>query len=142
MTGKTDRIERARMEADQARQRLTSTMGALQHRLRPATLMSNAWGGVKEKSGAVADGALEAVKARPVTVSGIVAAVALFLAREPIRELISDLCARKNEGESSENAAEPVAAISPEPHKKHVIAAPAAVARRATGRTKTQGASA
>lgn len=91
MKNGTDRIQRARVEADAARRQLASSLGALQHRLRPGTLMSHAWDGVREKGSAVADGAVEAVKSRPLAVSGVIAAAALFFAREPIRALIADL---------------------------------------------------
>lgn len=83
------RIERAKAEAELARNRLTSTMGALQYRLRPGNLASDAWAGVKEKSGEMADDALQAVKDRPAAASGILAAIALFLARDPIRSTVS-----------------------------------------------------
>ena len=83
------RIERAKAEAELARNRLTSTLGALQYRLRPGNLASDAWTGVKEKSGEMADDALQAVKDRPVAASGILAAIALFLARDPIRSTVS-----------------------------------------------------
>lgn len=84
-----DRLEQAKIEAERAKKRLTSTMGALQYRLKPATLASDAWHGVKEKSGALADDALQAVKDRPVTASGILAALVIFLARDPLWEAIS-----------------------------------------------------
>jgi ElaB/YqjD/DUF883 family membrane-anchored ribosome-binding protein len=83
------RIERAKAEAELARNRLSSTLGALQYRLRPGNLASDAWTGVKGKSGEMADDALQAVKDRPVAASGILAAIALFLARDPIRSTVS-----------------------------------------------------
>ena len=97
MTLSTDRIERARMESERARKQLASTMGALQHRLRPATLMSSAWDGVREKSEALAEDAVQAVKDRPLAFSGVGAAVLLFLAREPIRRAIAGLWPAKED---------------------------------------------
>lgn len=82
------RLAQAKYEAEQARKRLAATTGTLQHRLHPSTLASNAWDGVREKSGELAEDAIHAVADRPVKVSGIVAAVALFLAREPILSAI------------------------------------------------------
>lgn len=87
----TARIERARAEAELAKQRLSSTAGALQQRLRPGSLASEAWHGVRDKSGELADEALQAVKDRPGTVSGIFAAIVIFLAREPLWEAVSGL---------------------------------------------------
>lgn len=91
------RIERAKSEADLAKNRLTSTMGALQYRLRPGNLANDAWNGVKEKSGAIADDALQAVKDRPVTASGVLAAIVLFLARGPIRSTVSGFFREEDE---------------------------------------------
>jgi Protein of unknown function (DUF3618) len=84
-------LTRARREAEQARRRLASTLAELQERLKPGTLASNAWEGVKDKSGAIADDAVEAVRSRPVIVSAVLAAFTLFLARSPLRSAASRL---------------------------------------------------
>ncbi len=89
MTLSADNIERAKIEAEQARKQLANTLGAVQYRLRPANLMSDAWDGVRDKSSALADDAVQAVKDRPAAASGVVAAVAIFLAREPILKAVS-----------------------------------------------------
>lgn len=82
------RLAQAKYEAEQARRLLASTAGELQHRLHPSTIAHNAWDGVRERSGEIAEDAIHAVKERPVKASGVVAAVALFLAREPILSAI------------------------------------------------------
>jgi hypothetical protein len=92
-----DRIEAARIEAERSRKRLSSTLGALQYRLRPATLAGDAWQGVKDKSGEMTDTAVQAVKDRPVTTSGILAAVALFLARKPLKAVVRDYFSDKED---------------------------------------------
>ena len=81
----------ARREAEAARRRLTATMSELQQRLKPATLATNAWEGVKDKSGELAEDAVQAVKARPVAVSAVLAAFTLFLARAPIKSAVTSL---------------------------------------------------
>lgn len=86
----TLRLEHAKADAESARKRLASTMGALQLRLKPANLASEAWSGVKEKSGELADDAVQAVKDKPVAASGIFAALLLFFARKPIGHAITD----------------------------------------------------
>lgn len=86
-----ERVELARRNVVTARARLESTLGALQHRLRPGNLAGEAWDGVKDKSADLADGALQAVKKRPAAVSAVVGALALFLAREPLKRGISRL---------------------------------------------------
>jgi hypothetical protein len=88
-------ITRARREAELARRKLMGGIGELQDRLKPGNIANHAWEGVKERSTGLADDAVEAVKARPVIVSAALGAVTLFLARQPIREAVSALFARK-----------------------------------------------
>jgi hypothetical protein len=84
-------IVRAKRETEVARRRLIETASELQERLRPGTIASNAWEGVKDKGGELADGAAEAVRARPVAVGSALAAFTLFLARRPIKSAVSRL---------------------------------------------------
>nr|WP_295370190.1 hypothetical protein [uncultured Sphingosinicella sp.] len=88
-------LERAQYEVEIAKRRFNSTVGALQYRLKPANIATQAWSGVRDKSseaadGAmhsvneVADGAVKAVKDRPVAASGVAAAVLVFLLRAPL----------------------------------------------------------
>ena len=101
----------ARREAEAARRRLTATVGELQQRLKPATLATNAWEGVKDKSGELADDAVQAVKSRPVAVSAVLAAVTLFLARAPIKSAVSSLFS----GDDEEPQAAPPVHIAHKP---------------------------
>lgn len=86
MTGGPEqtKIEAAKMEAERARKRLGATMITLQQRLKPGSLADQAWSGVKDRGSELADGAVEAVRARPAAAAGAVAALFLFLARRPI----------------------------------------------------------
>ncbi len=104
-----DRLAQAKYEAKQARVRLVATAGALQDRLHPAHLASNAWQGVREKSGELAEDAIQAVRERPVKASGVVAGIALFLARDSIRSLVSSLLNRENEQDEDDDVAAPAA---------------------------------
>ena len=92
-----DDIRLARQEAERARRSLAATAAELQQRLKPGTLASNAWAGVKDKSGDLAEDAVEAVKARPVIVSAALAAFTLFLARAPIKSAVAGLLAGDEE---------------------------------------------
>ena len=96
-----ERIEEAKRNLVLAKARLDSTLGALQQRLRPANLAGEAWDGVKDKSADLADGALQAVKKRPAAVSVAVGALALFLAREPLKRAVTRLLSDE-EDESAE----------------------------------------
>jgi hypothetical protein len=90
-------IIKARTEAELARRRLSATAGELQRRLSPGTLAGNAWEGVKDRSGELADDAVEAVKARPIAAGAALGAVLLFLARSPIKSAASRLFGGENE---------------------------------------------
>lgn len=85
----TEALEQAKREVEASRRRLESTLGALQHRLRPANLAGEAWDGVKDRSADLADEALAAVKKRPAAVSIALGAFALFLARAPIKRAVN-----------------------------------------------------
>ena len=82
-------LQQAKREEQIARERFSSTLGALQYRLKPATLANDAWSGVKDKTGEFTDSAIQSVKDRPLTTSGIVAAVAIFLARDSLWSLVA-----------------------------------------------------
>ena len=90
MTDPSD-IAAARQEVERSRSRLMATAHELQERLSPKTLAKGAWQGAKEKGADLAEDAVDAVKARPLAATGIVAAIAMFLAREPLFDLASRL---------------------------------------------------
>ena len=79
--GNRRRADRGRA---QPRARLMATAQELQDRLSPKTLAKGAWQGAKEKGADLAEDAVDAVTARPLAASGVVAAITMFLAREPL----------------------------------------------------------
>lgn len=87
-------IEAAKREAEAARRRLDSTLVALQQRLHPKSLATEAWDGVKEKSSDLAEGALDTVRQRPGAVSVALGAAVLFLARKPIGRAVGKAFSR------------------------------------------------
>jgi hypothetical protein len=82
----TPAVIAARIEVERRRGELLDTVHELQARLAPKTLASDAWQKAKNKGADLAEDAVDAVKARPVAVSGVAAAHGLFLARAPIRD--------------------------------------------------------
>jgi hypothetical protein len=102
-----DDIRLARQEAERARRSLAATAAELQQRLKPGTLASHAWAGVKDKGGDLAEDAVEAVKARPVVVSAALAAFTLFLARSPIKAAVGRLIDGEPEQPKIEKRAPP-----------------------------------
>lgn len=81
-----DKVALARADVEAAKAALIDTARELQQRLQPRTLASDAWEAAKVKGADLAEDAVDAVKKRPVAAGGIVAALALFLAREPIKD--------------------------------------------------------
>jgi hypothetical protein len=84
-------IAAARIEVERRRSRVVSAAHQLQDRLSPKVLARDAWAGAKEKGATLAEDAVDAVKARPLAAGGVVAAIAMFLAREPLIELAGQL---------------------------------------------------
>jgi ElaB/YqjD/DUF883 family membrane-anchored ribosome-binding protein len=80
-------VANARMEVDRSRSRLMATAHELQDRLSPKVLARNTWQGAKEKGADLAEDAVDAVRARPLAATGVVAAITMFLAREPLMDL-------------------------------------------------------
>lgn len=94
-------IDSARIEVERARTRLMSTAHELQERLSPKTLARGAWQGAKEKGADLAEDAVDAVRSRPFAATGFVAAIAMFLAREPLIDLAGKLVDGMNEKRSN-----------------------------------------
>jgi hypothetical protein len=83
----TPEVAAARIAVDRSRARVMATAQELQDRLSPKTLARSTWQGAKEKGADLAEDAVDAVRARPVAATGVVAALAMFLAREPLMDL-------------------------------------------------------
>jgi hypothetical protein len=82
----TPKISAARIEVARTRAALLETTRELQARLQPKTLASEAWEKAKDKGADLAEGAVDAIAKRPLAVGGVVAAIAMFLAREPLKQ--------------------------------------------------------
>jgi hypothetical protein len=101
MTVDTPEVAAARIEAERARARFMESLWALEtpilelkRQLTPSHIMSDAWEGAKEKGAGLAEDAVDAVKARPLAATGVVAAITMFLAREPLMDLAGQLLDR------------------------------------------------
>lgn len=91
-------VAEARRRAEQARTKLWATFDelvdygqALQRKLEPSHLARDAWDAAKNKGVDLAEDAVDAVRKRPVAATGAVAALALFIAREPLMDLAGKL---------------------------------------------------
>jgi hypothetical protein len=84
-------IVAARNEVEVSRARLIATARELQDRLSPHTLVRDLWEGAKDKGAGLAEEAVDAVRKRPIVAGGVIAALALFLGRDPIMDYASKL---------------------------------------------------
>jgi len=87
----TPGIAAAKAEAERSRAQLMATAQELQERLSPKTLTREAWEGAKSKGADLVEDAVDAVRARPYAATGVVAAITMFLAREPLMDLAGKL---------------------------------------------------
>ena len=87
MTEDSPEVRAARFEVERSRNRLVGTFDELQRQFAPHTIMREAWESAREKGAEIAENAVDAVRRRPYAATGIVAALALFLAREPLIDL-------------------------------------------------------
>jgi hypothetical protein len=62
---------------------------SLQRKLEPSHIARDAWETAKSKGADLAEDAVDAVRKRPVAATSAVAAIALFIAREPLMDLAS-----------------------------------------------------
>ena len=107
MTAETQTVAEAKREAERARANLWASIDAmidyaqdLQDRLAPSHLARDAWEAAKSKSVDIAEDAVDAVRKRPVAASGAVAALALFIAREPLMDIAGKLMDGKSKSKS------------------------------------------
>lgn len=113
MSADTPQVAAARIQADKARAQLMETAQALQQRLSPAVLAQNAWEGAKSKGADLAEDAVDAVRKRPAIAGGIVAALALFLAREPLMDAAGKLAGGAKAKRKARKAKSPKAPKAP-----------------------------
>lgn len=82
----TPKIAAAKIEVARTRATMLETTRELQARLQPKSLAGEVWEKAKDKGADIAEGAVDAVAKRPLAVGGVLAALAMFLAREPLKQ--------------------------------------------------------
>ena len=95
-------LEEASRQVELAKRRIAAAKGALQYKLKPANLASNAWTAVRTKSEVAADEAIGAARGHPGAIGGTLAAITLFLAREPIWRALTGMFGRGREEDPNE----------------------------------------
>jgi len=103
VTGESDSVAEARRNAAQARAKFWASFDELldfaqdiQRKLEPSHLAKDAWDAAKSKGADIAEDAVDAVRKRPVAAGSAVAALALFIAREPLMDLATRLMSSKD----------------------------------------------
>lgn len=86
-----EQVKAAEFRVDRARAKMIGTLQELSQNLQPHRLMEEAWEKAKDKGADLAENAVDAVRARPFTATGVVAAITMFLAREPLMDLAGKL---------------------------------------------------
>ena len=105
----TPEIRAARMAVDRSRARVMATAHDLQERLSPGTLARGAWQGAKEKGADLAENTVDAVRSRPLAATGVVAAIAMYLAREPLMDLAGKITGSMGEKRKTRRTAKTTA---------------------------------
>jgi len=100
----TPEIAAAKIEVERSRSRVMATAQELQERLSPKVIAKGAWQGAKEKGADLAEDAVDAVKARPLATTGVVAAITMFLAREPLLDLAGKIAGNVGEKRKTKKA--------------------------------------
>ena len=102
MNGESASVAEARRNAEQARDKFWASFDAiinyaqdLQDSLTPHNIARDAWDAAKTKGADIAEDAVDAVRKRPIAASSAVAAIALFIAREPLMDLAGRLMSSK-----------------------------------------------
>ena len=132
----TPKLIAARIEVERTRAELIDSARDLQARLQPKVLANEAWEKAKVKGADLAEDAVDAVKKRPVATGGLVAALTMFLAREPIKDGITNLYdAMTSKKEPKPKAAalkpkEPAAKPAKPPARRKARPAPRSAAKK------------
>jgi hypothetical protein len=108
-----NRLAVAEFAAEAARERFLDSFHELVRHLEPKRLAKGLWEDAKVKGADLAEEAVDAVKARPVAATGVVAALALFLAREPIIDLAGKLISPKDKKNPARKPRRPKKAAAP-----------------------------
>ncbi|HEY7006260.1 MAG TPA: DUF3618 domain-containing protein [Sphingomicrobium sp.] len=84
-------VKAAEFRVDRARSKMIATLQEISQQLQPHRLVEEAWEKAKDKGADLAENAVDAVRARPLAATGVVAAITMFLAREPLMGLAGKL---------------------------------------------------
>lgn len=113
MVNKDLAIARAEAAVEERRAALLGTVDELSDMFEPRKIVQEVWESAKVKGADLAEDAVDAVKRRPVAAGGVLAALTMFLAREPIRDGIVSIYDAVTSKKSKANKAAPKAPDAP-----------------------------
>lgn len=93
MTDRDD-IVQAEDAVEDARETMLGTVHEIARQLAPRHLVGELWEDAKVKGADLAEEAVDAVKARPLAATGIVAALAMFFTRKPLMNMAGKMVGR------------------------------------------------
>lgn len=130
------KIAAAEAEVERSRAQLIDTIHEAADMFAPKKIINEVWESAKNKGADLAEDAVDAVTSRPMLVGGAIAAIAAFLAREPIKDaavkaygVMTSPSAKKTKKNKGEAKVEPVTTKP--------VAKPAPRRARSTTRAKT-----
>lgn len=116
-------IVAARAEVERTRARLVATAREVQARLSPQTLVGDLWDSAKEKGAGIAEEAVDAVRKRPMVAGGVIAALALFLGRDPLMDMAAKVLNGKDKPAKPAKPAKRAARAKPRKTSKPKVTA-------------------
>lgn len=124
------KVALAQVEVDRSRSQLMSTVAELLERLEPKKIMEEVWESAKIKGADLAEEAVDAVKSRPVAVGGVLAAITMFLAREPIKDAAVKLYGAVTSSDKEPEPPAPALKTEKKPPPRRARRSPAARAKK------------
>ncbi|MEO8175263.1 MAG: hypothetical protein ABI626_01220 [Sphingomicrobium sp.] len=122
MSEDTPEVAAARIEVERARARMLESASELQAELiemfSPQNWARDIWEGAKEKGADLAEEAVDAVRNRPAVAGGVLAAIALFLAREPLIGMAGKLADGVGTKRKARKSRKTAAAAAPKPQTR------------------------
>jgi hypothetical protein len=101
-----EQVKAAEFEVDRARSQLLATLNELSDQFQPHRLVQEVWEKAKDKGADLAEEAVDAVRARPLAATGVVAAITMFLAREPLMDLAGKVVGGKGKSRNRRKRAD------------------------------------
>jgi hypothetical protein len=131
------KVAAAQIQVERTRAALLDTANELLERFQPHNLVDDLWEQAKNKGADLAEDAVDAVKKRPVAVGGLIAALTMFFAREPIKDAVGNIYGAMTSSKEPKHKAAALKQDKPPPARRRARppARPLAAAKKNTEKT-------